>query len=303
MTKHILSIDSGGIRGILPLALLTEIEWRRGPCADLFDMMAGTSIGGIIATGLAHRVSARTIYEMLMSDGGTIFAKTPVTDVSNAFNPKYDAAPLDGYLAKTFGSAMLAGIVKPELIVPTVDLLRPASIFFKSWRARQDPPYNFALKDLARATSAAETYFAPAVIQSASGDVYRCVDGGTAINNPTIAAILEADQLWHDQDVHVLSLGTGTMTEPITPANGGILGWLPNLISLFNDSQASVLDHLARWAVPGLVRCDIALGPKVNTAFDDASPTNLAALAALGRQLVTAEIDNALAVLASPPVG
>jgi uncharacterized protein len=302
MTKHILSIDGGGIRGILPLALLIEIEARRGPCADLFDMVAGTSIGGIVATGLAHRVPAKTMYGMLMSDGGTIFAKTLVTDVVNTVNPKYDAAPLESFLAETFVGAMLDDIAKPELIVPTVDLLRPASIFFKSWRARQDPSYNFALKDIARATSAAETYFAPSVIQSVPGDVYRCVDGGTAINNPTIAAILEADQLWHDQDVRVLSLGTGRMTEPITPANGGILGWLPDLISLFTDAQASVLDHLARWAVPGLVRCDIALGPNVNTAFDDASPTNLAALAALGRLFVTAEIDNALAVLAPPPV-
>jgi len=301
MTKHILSIDGGGIRGILPLALLVEIEARRGPCADLFDMVAGTSVGGIIATGLAHRVLAKTIYDMLMSDGGTIFAQTLVTDVLNAVNPKYDAAPLEGFLAQTFGGAMLDGIAKPELIVPAVDLLRPASIFFKSWRARKDPSYNFALKDVARATSAAETYFAPAEIASAPGDVYRCVDGGTAINNPTIAAILEADDLWQDKDVRVLSLGTGSMTEPITPANGGIVGWLPDLLSLFMDAQASVLDHLARWAVPGLVRCDIALGPNVNTAFDDASPTNLAALAALGRQLVTAQLDNALAVLAPPP--
>jgi len=68
------------------------------------------------------------------------------------------------------------------------------------------------------------------------------------------------------------------------------------------DAQTSVLDHLSSWALPGVVRCDVALGPTVNTAFDDASPANLAALAALGRQLVTAEIDNALAVLAPPPV-
>jgi uncharacterized protein len=302
LTKRILSIDGGGIRGILPLALLTEIETRRGPCADLFDMVAGTSIGGIIASGLAHRVPAKTIYDMLMSDGGTIFAKTLATDILNAVEPKYDAAPLEGFLAQTFGSAMLNGVAKPELIVSTVDLLRPASIFFKSWRARQDPSYNFALKDMARATSAAETYFAPARIQSATGDAYRCVDGGTAINNPSIAAILEAASLWRGEDVSVLSLGTGVMSEPIAPANGGIVGWLPDLISLFMDAQASVLHHLAKWAAPGtLVRCDIALGPGVNTAFDDASPANLAALAALGRQLVAAEIDNALGVLAPAP--
>ena len=79
MTKRLLSIDGGGIRGILPLALLVEIEARRGPCADLFDMVSGTSIGGIIATGLAHRVPAKTIYDMLVNDGGTIFARTPLT--------------------------------------------------------------------------------------------------------------------------------------------------------------------------------------------------------------------------------
>ncbi len=303
MTKRILSIDGGGIRGILPLALLTEIEAQRGPCADLFDMMAGTSIGGIIATGLAHRVPAKTIYDMLMDDGGTIFAKTLVTDVLNAVEPKYDAAPLEGFLATTFGGAMLNSVVKPELIVSTVDLLRPASIFFKSWRARQDASYNFALKDVARATSAAETYFAPASILSASGGAYRCVDGGTAINNPSIAAILEADLMWKGEDLHVLSLGTGTRTQPVASGNGGIVGWLPNLVSLFMDAQSSVLHHLARWAVPGnLVRCDIDLGPVVNTAFDDASAANLAALAALGRQLIAAEIDNALAVLAPSPV-
>ena len=245
MTKRILSIDGGGIRGILPLALLTEIETRRGPCADLFDMLAGTSIGGIIASGLAHRVPAKTIYDMLMSDGGTIFAKTLATDMLNAVEPKYDAAPLEGFLAQTFGGAMLNGVAKPELIVSTVDLLRPASIFFKSWRARRDPSYNFALKDMARATSAAETYFAPALIQSATGDAYRCVDGGTAINNPAIAAILEADLLWHGEDLRALSLGTGTRTEPISPGNGGIIGWLPDLVSLFMDAQASVLHHLA----------------------------------------------------------
>jgi hypothetical protein len=140
------------------------------------------------------------------------------------------------------------------------------------------------------------------VIKSVPGEVYRCVDGGTAINNPTIAAILEADLLWHGEDLRVLSLGTGTRTEPISPGNGGIVGWLPDLVSLFMDAQASVLHHLARWAVPGtLVRCDIALGPGVNTAFDDASPANLAALAALGRQLVAAEINNALGVLAPAP--
>jgi len=297
MTKRILSIDGGGIRGILPLALLTAIETQRGPCADLFDMVAATSVGGIIATGLANRVRAQTIRNMLINDGGTIFANPSL----GLLGPKYDAAPLEEFIDQTVGAAMLNGIIKPELIVPTVDLLRPTSMFFKSWRARQDPRYNFALKDIARATSAAETYFAPADITSASGDKYLCVDGGTAINNPTIAAILEAEATWPgEKDLRVLSLGTGIRTEPISPGDGGLEGWALKIVPLFQDSQTSVLDHLAKWAFPRLVRCDIGLGPTVNAALDDASPGNIAALIALSNQLVAAQLNNALTILAPP---
>ena len=231
---------------------------------------------------------------MLTDDGGTIFANPSL----GFLGPKYDAAPLEGFLSQTFGSAMLSSITKPELIVSTVDLIRPTSMFFKSWRARQDQSYNFGLKDIARATSAAETYFEPADILSASGDKYRCVDGGTAINNPTIAAILEADAMWHSEsDLRVLSLGTGIRTEPITVANGGLEGWATHIVPVFQDSQTSVLDYLANWAAPGLVRCDIELASTVSAALDNASPGNVAGLIVLGNQLVAAELSNALAIL------
>jgi hypothetical protein len=72
------------------------------------------------------------------------------------------------------------------------------------------------------------------------------------------------------------------------------------IVPLFQDSQTSVLDHLAKWALPHLVRCDIGLGPTVNAALDDASPGNIAALIALGNQLVAAQLNNALTILAPP---
>ncbi len=298
MTKRILSIDGGGIRGILPLAMLVEIEERgSAACADLFDLIAGTSIGGIIATGLAHRLSAKSLYTMLMSEGGTIFAKSLLTDPMNAIQPKYDAAPLETFLAQELDGSMLDGVKGVELLVPACDLVRVDTIFFKSWRARKDPSYNFALKDIARATSAAETYFSPALITNVPGDVYRCIDGGTAINNPTPAAILEAKGLWGGEEINVLSLGTGVHTEVLSPVNGGLTGWLPYIPGIFMDFQASVLDHLAHAATKKITRCDIPLGPNVNPAFDDASAENLATLASLGKQLVTANIDAAMSTL------
>lgn len=295
--KRLLSVDGGGIRGVLPLALLVEIETRAGkPCADLFDMMTGTSIGGIIATGLAHRVPAKTLYRMLVDQGGTIFAKTWLTGLWSLIGPKYSAAPLEKCLAQQLGSTRLSDIVGTELLVPACDLIRGDTIFFKSWRARKDLAYDFALRDIARATSAAETYFAPADVSSYTSAVYKMIDGGTAINNPTVAAILEADQLWPGEELKVLSIGTGMVTEEIAPKNGGIFGWLPFIPGIFMDFQASVLNHMAEWAIPGVTRCDIALGADANHAFDDASPANLTALAALGQQLISAEIGRALAI-------
>jgi hypothetical protein len=101
-----------------------------------------------------------------------------------------------------------------------------------------------------------------------------------------------------EQDLRVLSLGSGIRTVPITIDNGGLTGWATHIVPLFQDSQTSVLDHLAKWAASRLVRCDIELGPAVNAALDDASPGNIAALVALGNQLVAAQLNNALAVLA-----
>ena len=301
MTKRILSIDGGGIRGILPLAILVEIETRLAkPCADLFDMIAGTSIGGIIATGLAHRVPAKALYEMLMADGGTIFAKSILTYPLSIVEPKYDAAPLEKFLNEKLGGTTLDAVKDTELLVPACDLIRGDTIFFKSWRARKDPFYNFALADIARATSAAETYFSPAPIRSVGGDLYRCIDGGTAANNPTPAAILEADHLWPGEHLAVLSIGTGFQTEVLSPANYGLTGWLPYIPGIFMDFQASVLDRLARWAAGGVVRCNIPLGPAVATAFDDASPENPEALSSLGQQFVAADINRALGIFAEP---
>jgi patatin-like phospholipase/acyl hydrolase len=130
-------------------------------------------------------VPAKTLYDMLMADGGTIFAKSILTDPLSTVEPKYDATPLEQFLAEKLDGAMPDGIKGTELLVPACDLIRVDTIFFKSWRARKDPSYNFALKDIARATSAAETYFSPSAIKSVPGDLYRCIDGGTAINNPT----------------------------------------------------------------------------------------------------------------------
>ena len=178
---------------------------------------------------------------------------------------------------------MLNSVAKPELIVSTVDLLRPASIFFKSWRARRDPSYNFALKDMARATSAAETYFAPARSRARRATP---IAASTAVPRSTTRRLPRSSR--------PTSCGTARICACFrsAPARGPSRSrreWWHYRLAAQISFRCSWMRRPACSTIwpggpcPGtLVRCDIALGPGVNTAFDDASPANLAALAALG---------------------
>jgi hypothetical protein len=293
MKRRILSIDGGGIFGILPahfLAALGPVDW---------DLVSGTSIGGIIACGLAHGVAAAAIENMLVQDGGTIFAKSLQRDVLRPFDARYSAEPLEAFLAQTFGDAMLSS-ASTNLLVPTCVLGTVSVMFFKSWVAKAKPSHDFALKDVARATSAAPTYFPHASIKSAAGEQFDCWDGGMGLNNPTLAAILDARHLWPGDELAVLSLGTGQRTKPISLRDDGFIGVLPNIVSAMMAFQVSPVERLASESPNAAVeRVTITLPPGVDSDFDDASAENIAAIQTAAVTMAASEnLDRARAVLA-----
>ena len=203
----ILALDGGGIRGILPATILKAIEEKTGkPTAELFDLVAGTSTGGIIAAGLLvpheqnpaqPKYSAETLLNLYVKEGARIFKKRKGVRVagSNITDPTYEHQGLEGVLSEYFSDNTLKEVLKP-LVVTSYDLEKRMPFYFRSRLAQnQTLEEDFLLRHVTRATSAAPTYFEPALIHNGKGERLVLVDGGVCANNPSIVAYGEAEEL------------------------------------------------------------------------------------------------------------
>lgn len=251
--KRILSIDGGGIRGLIPALLLADFEKKTGKsCRDQFDMIAGTSTGGIIAIGLLAGVPAATLANLYALRGSEIFTNPGL----GIMRPKYSAIPLEAILQETLGSIWLSETTGPELLVPATCANPRGAYFFKSWKARGTKlnsgdvqnDLDFRLWQIARATSAAETYFPTALVESMSGKQFYMMDGGTHSNNPTMAAIASATDLWGLEDIKVISIGTGrkrTILNGPASISWGAVEWITEgaMIDLFMDGVSDAVDY------------------------------------------------------------
>lgn len=294
----ILSIDGGGIRGIIPALILVEIEQRTGrPISESFDMLAGTSTGGIIALGLTKPgaegkpdKSARDVLALYEREGGTIF---PVTlrerlHLEAFAGAKYDAKGIESTLQKYFGDVRLKDSLKP-VVVPSYDIEKQMPIFFKSESARSKPDYDFPMRQVARATSAAPTYFPPERIDTSDPvEYYALVDGGVIAANPAMCAYAEAVKLGRvgDGGVLMVSLGTGELRHPIKydeARNWGQLEWARPVLDIALQGSSTTVDYqLQQLLEPDgpqqtYFRFQVELG-EGTTAMDDARPEHLKAL-------------------------
>jgi len=298
--KRLLCVDGGGIRGVIPAILLARLEAATGKaCRDLFAMLAGTSTGSIITVGLLAGIRAQTLVDLYVNRGAEIFADPDL--LRGAVRPKYSAAPIEGILRTMLGSDWLSQTKGPELLVPAT-CIDPVmdGFFFKSWKARgtklnpgdvQDD-LDFQLWQIARASSAAPTYFPTAEVSSMSGKVFYMVDGGLHSNNPSLAAIASAADLWGTEDLRVLSLGTGRRASKLNGAaseDWGGVEWVTrgDIVSLCMDGVAGAADYQAacfkgRGIVVDRVQADL---PANAVAMDDASPDNIKRLQAIAAAL------------------
>lgn len=288
----VLAIDGGGLRGIIPALILVAIEDRtQRPISDLFDMLAGTSTGGIIALGLTKPgengkpdKSARDVVQLYETEGRAIFP-TGLRERLHleAFaGAKYDAKGVEETLLKYFGEVRLKDALKPVL-VPSYDIEKQLPIFFKSERAKQSPDYDFPMRAVARATSAAPTYFPPEKVDTADPvEFYALIDGGVIANSPAMCAYAEAIKMGQtgDDDILVVSLGTGELRHPIKYAdarNWGQLEWArPILDVVLQGSQATVDYQLQQLleADKTYFRFQLELSED-SQAMDNARPDNI----------------------------
>lgn len=318
---RILSIDGGGIRGIIPgvaLAALEEVAGR--PIHELFDLVAGTSTGGILALGLTcpraddparARYTAREMAELYQEHGPDIFRMSGLRTVPglgfvmDLLEERYRADALEHVLRGYFGAARLKDALC-DVIVPAYEIERRVPFFFKSRRARVDPDYDYPIRDVARATSAAPTYFEPHKIE-VEGDYYSLVDGGVFANNPAMCAIAEALALDRagegdgagdetaarapSPELVVASFGAGERTRPILHDRAvgyGLIGWAPRLLGVMMDGNSDTVRYQADHAVPAghHFRFQVTLDA-ASDDLDETSPENLRRLLLAGERLVT----------------
>lgn len=292
----ILSLDGGGIRGIIPALVLHEIEKRcDAPISDLFDLIVGTSTGGILALGLtvpdsggAPRYSASDLVAFYEDEGDDIFQRSGwgmFEPARSLFDEKYDAEPIETALRDRFGGAMLAEVLTPVL-VPAYEIEQRKPYFFKSERAQHERERNVRVWKAARATSAAPTYFSPYKIEVDGPIEYiALVDGGVYANNPAACALVEgvADFNADPSTVFMVSIGTGVHTKPIEygKATGwGLLDWARPVLDVtfdgVNDTVDFQMDKLLN--VEGQAPQYHRLQPRLDDAtdtMDNASRKNL----------------------------
>ncbi len=321
MAKFILSIDGGGIRGIIPALVLVELEKRLAkkgiskPLHQLFDLIAGTSTGGIIASGLAaphpkdNTKAAATpaeLVDLYANRGDEIFDKSIFAKLKKGFGDffsdprslwqeKYDHQALVAILIDKLGNAKLSeGLTR--IVMTAYDIENRGAVFMSNTKdSTGKKSDDFHFWQAARATSAAPVYFEPARVENLSEKdpkkrMLSLVDGGVFANDPSMAAYVEGMKMkWTASDIHVLSIGTGQTERPIPfseAKNWGALGWLsPSngtpIISVFMHGQASTASYQAEKILNEDQQRYFRINGKLsqgNDELDDASPANIAKL-------------------------
>ena len=278
--KYVLSIDGGGIRGIIPALVLAEIEKRTGKSvSELFDLVAGTSTGGILALGLLKdnglgkaEFSARALVKIYQDRGQEIFSRSLWKGASSAgglTDEKYSADGLESLLDGYFANAQL-GKALTDVMITSYDIENREPLFFKSWKEKYKP---VAMRFVARATSAAPTFFEPALVHIGASDK-ALVDGGVFINNPSVSAYVEAQRKFPNDEIKLISLGTGELTRPIPydeAKNWGKLGWMLPVLSCIFDGVSDAADYQMKQI---LGENYIRLQTKLEKASDDMDNTS-----------------------------
>lgn len=209
MAYLILSLDGGGIRGVLTAALLDQIEQAQ-PFLERVQLFAGTSTGGILALGLASGMTPAELVTLYQKHGERIFGKRDVWDTvaggaDEVYRADYDTRGVKGVLEGVFGKRRLSELPK-QVLIPTFDLEGPGNP--KRWKPKFLHNYpgpssdgDTLIVDAAVRTSAAPTYF-----PSYQG----YIDGGVVANNPSMCAVAKAVKAGQPlSDIRLLSIGTG----------------------------------------------------------------------------------------------
>ena len=285
---RILSIDGGGIRGVIPATIFVYIEKeirkltgnKQAKIGEYFDMIAGTSTGGILASlyltpetpgTTKAKFDAAQALQLYLEHGKKIFARQFWDSITNftLWNEKFRADNLQRLLDEYFGETRLSELIRPCLIT-SYDFFNRRATFFNSADARckAGEVKDFYVKHITRATSAAPTYFEPAQVKSLGGGLFNLIDGGVFVNNPAMCAYSEARATEFSKDPYMqngfalpkpdrptakdmlhVSAGTGSEQPQIqfeNLRNAGLISWLPVIIDIMMSGNSETVDYHLR---------------------------------------------------------
>jgi patatin-like phospholipase/acyl hydrolase len=249
MAYRILSLDGGGIRGLLTIRIIERLNEEYPAFMDNIDLIAGTSTGGILALCLAAGLSPKHVREMYQDLGERVFNDGPINlAIEKAVKADYTSDTLREIVKQVLGDINL-GELKKKVLISAFDLdnetIKPGNP--RTWKAKffhnfdpDDPDYVEKVVDIAARTSAAPTYF----------PIYQgYIDGGVVANNPTMCAVAQALEPKMGKqkltDLAVLSLGTGSNPTFLSETDGswGLIKWAPHLIGLMMDGAVNLADY------------------------------------------------------------
>ena len=285
--RFILCIDGGGMRGIVPVVMLQNLEKAiraNGGTADIaryFDLVSGTSTGGLISLALtcdssishknmedgSEQIDLDALLENYMTIGSEIFqANTSIFGLRQFVSDKYNSAGIQTLSQKWFGVIPMDKAKVPTLIM-AYDLSDGRPQMIRSYGEEGSFPAWVA----ARATSAAPTFFSPCEY---AGKLL--VDGGVIANNPALYAYFEAKKLYPDcKQFHILSFSTGgTYHTMEKDATKGLMNWADNISPMFDTAQKRTTDYvLENMKDVSYIRIDDSLDRDVK--MDETNPAVL----------------------------
>lgn len=317
--KKILSIDGGGIRGIIPGMLLVALERRlkretgnpEAAIVDYFDFFAGTSTGGILTCLLLcpddehpdrPKFSAKEALDLYINHGSAIFKAGFFRRLIAEFgllSERYPSATLEHILDTYFGETKLSQLLKPCIVTAYNIELRKTHFFRQQAAIARGDTRDFLLRDVCRATSAAPTYFSVAEIYSLAGTRYPLLDGGVFAPNPSMSALVEVTKAFNQtkiNDISILSLGTGRSKkaydyEHFKKSRAITIG--PALIDIMMSGAAESSDFFLQELYKSVEKAEqyVRIEPRnlhsINEALDAASRENIERLVSLGDRMIS----------------
>lgn len=317
---RVLALDGGGVRGLIIVRTLIALEAalqaaarRRGRTAGgllrYFDLLAGSSTGGLVAMALAtpREPGGReplwpleAVLDFYRHQSVHAFRRARNAWMQLLWRPLIDHGPFEAVLEELLGERRLAGIEVP-LLMPSYDLRGGSARFFRSHAARESPAEDLPLTLVARAITAAPVFYGPVRVERPDGSgVEKLVDGALFASNPALLAYTEAHRLFgRERPVVVVSIGTGQLQRSAPEGDlrrRGLLRWLWSegripLLEAMMDGQVDCADmHLADLLGRGrgYFRFDPPL-PAAHAGTADVSRGNLRGLDAVADALIEGE--------------